>query len=178
MLEQFSSDLTRAASEGELDSLVGRADELDLVLQALAGRNRNSVVLIGEAGVGKTAIVEGLALLVAGGDAPPFLAEKGILALDLGRMAAGANPAQFATRINALVKELSESHNPILFVRELTTLVGIEAGGSLDAVNILRPALSRGEVQVITEASAADYQAVLQRVPWFAGCCRTVKCLL
>ncbi len=175
MLEQFSSDLTRAAVETELDPLVGRADELQAVLHALGSRNRNSVVLIGEAGVGKTAIVEGLALWIAAGNAPPFVADKCIFALDLGRMAAGANPAQFATRINALIKELIESHNPILFVRELTTLVGLGMAGALDAVNILRPALSRGQIQCITEATAADYEATLQKIPWFASCSRTVR---
>ena len=175
MLEQFCSDLTRAALENELDPLIGREDELQAVLHALGGRNRNSVVLIGEAGVGKTAIVEGLALWIAAGNAPPFLDDKRILTLDLGRMAAGANQAQFAARMNSLVHELAESHNPILFIRELTTLVGVGLGGSLDAVNILRPALGRGAVQFITEGTTVDYEATLQNIPWFASCSRTVR---
>ncbi len=174
MLEQFSSDLTRAALDNDLDSLIGRADELQAVLHILGCRNRNSVVLIGESGVGKTAIVEGLALWIAAGTAPPFLANKRILTLDLGRMAAGANPAQFGVRMNSLVKELAEAHSPIIFIRELTTLVGLGMGGSLDAVNILRPALGRGEVQFITEGTAPDYEAAVQKVPWFASCSRTV----
>jgi ATP-dependent Clp protease ATP-binding subunit ClpC len=175
LLEEFSSDLTRAALDNELDPLIGRTDELQAVLHALGGRNRNSVVLLGEAGVGKTAIVDGLALWIAAGNASPFLADKRLLAIDMGRMAAGANHAQFASRMNALVKELTESHNPILFIRELTTLVRPGSGGSLDALNLLRPALSRGEVQCITEAATADYEATLHNIPWFASCSRTVS---
>ena len=175
LLAAFSRNLTDSALNDELHPLVGRADEMQAVLHALGSRNRNSVVLIGDSGVGKTAIVEGLAQRIADGDAPPCLTDERIIEFDLSRMAAGTSRAQFAERMNTVVKELTESGSPILFVRELTTLVGLGLGGSLDAINVLRPALAQDEVQLITEATTTEYQDAVQRIPWFASCSRTVS---
>ena len=144
LLAEFSRDLTQAALEGQLDPLVGRDREVERVMQILCRRTKNNPVLIGEPGVGKTAIVEGLAQRIADGDVPPFLADKRILSLDLSLIVAGTKyRGQFEERLKTIMKELMESQNAIVFIDELHTLVGAgSAEGSLDAANILKPALS------------------------------------
>jgi len=151
LLSEFSRDLTQAAMDTQLDPLVGRESELERVIQILCRRTKNNPVLIGEAGVGKTAIVEGLAQRIADGEVPSFLADKRILALDLSLIVAGTKyRGQFEERLKTIMKELMESQNAIIFIDELHTLVGAgSAEGSLDAANILKPALSRGEIQCI-----------------------------
>ena len=137
--------------DSQLDPLVGRENELERVVQILCRRTKNNPVLIGEPGVGKTAIVEGLAQRIADGEVPSFLADKRILALDLSLIVAGTKyRGQFEERLKTIMKELMESQNCIIFIDELHTLVGAgSAEGSLDAANILKPALSRGEIQCI-----------------------------
>jgi ATP-dependent Clp protease ATP-binding subunit ClpC len=151
LLSEFSRDLTQAAMDTQLDPLVGRESELERVIQILCRRTKNNPVLIGEAGVGKTAIVEGLAQRITDGEVPSFLADKRILALDLSLIVAGTKyRGQFEERLKTIMKELMESQNAIIFIDELHTLVGAgSAEGSLDAANILKPALSRGEIQCI-----------------------------
>src|SRR5207245_384795 len=151
LLSEFSRDLTEAAARGALDPLVGRDDELARIVQVLCRRTRNNPVLIGEPGVGKTALVEGLANKIVQGDVPVYLAEKRILALDISLIVAGTKyRGQFEERLKTIMRELTESHNIIIFIDELHTLVGAgSAEGSLDAANILKPALSRGEIQCI-----------------------------
>ena len=146
LLAEFSRDLTQAAMDAQLDPLVGRDGEVDRVIQILCRRTKNNPVLIGEPGVGKTAIVEGLAQRIADGEVPSFLAEKKILALDLSLVVAGTKyRGQFEERLKTIMKELMENQNSIIFIDELHTLVGAgSAEGSLDAANILKPALSRG----------------------------------
>ena len=144
LLAEFSRDLTQAALEGQLDPLVGRDKEVERVIQILCRRTKNNPVLIGEPGVGKTAIVEGLAQRIADSDVPPFLADKRILSLDLSLIVAGTKyRGQFEERLKTIMKELMESQNSIVFIDELHTLVGAgSAEGSLDAANILKPALA------------------------------------
>ena len=147
LLAEFSRDLTEAAMKNQLDPLVGRDYELERVQQVLCRRTKNNAVLIGEPGVGKTAIVEGLAQKIMYGDVPHFLADKRILALDISLIVAGTKyRGQFEERLKAIMKELTENPSIIVFIDELHTLVGAgSAEGSLDAANILKPALSRGE---------------------------------
>ncbi len=165
LLAEFSRDLTQAAMEGQLDPLIGRESELERVVQILCRRTKNNPVLIGEPGVGKTAIVEGLAQRIADGGVPAFLAEKRILALDLSLIVAGTKyRGQFEERLKTIMKELMESQNAIIFIDELHTLVGAgSAEGSLDAANILKPALSRGEIQCIGATTPAEYRKSIER---------------
>jgi ATP-dependent Clp protease ATP-binding subunit ClpC len=165
LLAEFSRDLTQAAMENQLDPLVGRDGELDRSIQILCRRTKNNPVLIGEPGVGKTAIVEGLAQKIADGDVPSFLADKRILALDLSLIVAGTKyRGQFEERLKTIMKELMESQNCIIFIDELHTLVGAgSAEGSLDAANILKPALSRGEIQCIGATTPAEYRKSIEK---------------
>src|SRR5665811_2065519 len=165
LLAEFSRDLTQAAMDGSLDPLIGRDFELERVVQILCRRTKNNPVLIGEPGVGKTAIVEGLAQRIAEGDVPSFLAEKRILALDLSLIVAGTKyRGQFEERLKTIMKELMESQNSIIFIDELHTLVGAgSAEGSLDAANILKPALSRGEIQCIGATTPAEYRKSIEK---------------
>src|SRR5579885_2228467 len=165
LLSEFSRDLTQAALEGQLDPLVGRENELERVVQILCRRTKNNPVLIGEPGVGKTAIVEGLAERIADGNVPSFLADKRILALDLSLIVAGTKyRGQFEERLKTIMKELMEAQNAIIFIDELHTLVGAgSAEGSLDAANILKPALSRGEIQCIGATTPAEYRKSIER---------------
>ncbi|MEY4166220.1 MAG: hypothetical protein RIR52_44 [Acidobacteriota bacterium] len=164
-LAEFCQDLTEAALEGKLDPLVGRQDEIERVLQVLCRRTKNNPVLIGEPGVGKTAIVEGLACRIVAGDVPPFLADKRILALDLGLVVAGTKyRGQFEERMKTIMRELMENPRCIVFIDELHTLVGAgSAEGSLDAANILKPALSRGEVQCIGATTPGEYRKSIEK---------------
>jgi ATP-dependent Clp protease ATP-binding subunit ClpC len=165
LLAEFSRDLTQAATDGQLDPLVGRENELERAIQILCRRTKNNPVLIGEPGVGKTAIVEGLAQRIADGDVPPFLADKRILSLDLSLIVAGTKyRGQFEERLKTIMKELMESQNSIIFIDELHTLVGAgSAEGSLDAANILKPALSRGEIQCIGATTPGEYRKSVEK---------------
>jgi ATP-dependent Clp protease ATP-binding subunit ClpC len=165
LLAEFSRDLTQAAIDGMLDPLIGRDGELDRVVQILCRRTKNNPVLIGEPGVGKTAIVEGLAQRIADGDVPSFLSDKRILALDLSLIVAGTKyRGQFEERLKTIMKELMENQNAIIFIDELHTLVGAgSAEGSLDAANILKPALSRGEIQCIGATTPAEYRKSIEK---------------
>ncbi len=165
MLAEFSRDLTQSAADQQLDPLVGRDVEVDRVIQILCRRTKNNPVLIGEPGVGKTAIVEGLAQKIADGEVPSFLADKRVLALDLSLIVAGTKyRGQFEERLKTIMKELMENQNSIVFIDELHTLVGAgSAEGSLDAANILKPALSRGEVQCIGATTPAEYRKSIEK---------------
>jgi ATP-dependent Clp protease ATP-binding subunit ClpC len=165
LLAEFSRDLTEAAVKNQLDPLVGRAAELERVQQVLCRRTKNNAVLIGEPGVGKTAIVEGLAQKIVCGDVPHFLADKRILALDISLIVAGTKyRGQFEERLKAIMKELTENPNIIVFIDELHTLVGAgSAEGSLDAANILKPALSRGEIRCIGATTPAEYRKYIEK---------------
>ena len=151
--------------DNQLDPLVGRDSELERVIQILCRRTKNNPVLIGEPGVGKTAIVEGLAQRIADGEVPSFLADKRILALDLSLIVAGTKyRGQFEERLKTIMKELMESQNSIIFIDELHTLVGAgSAEGSLDAANILKPALSRGEIQCIGATTPGEYRKSIEK---------------
>ena len=165
ILAEFSRDLTQAALDNQLDPLVGRDAEVDRVIQILCRRTKNNPVLIGEPGVGKTAIVEGLAQRISDGDVPSFLADKRVLGLDLSLIVAGTKyRGQFEERLKTIMKELMESQNSIIFIDELHTLVGAgSAEGSLDAANILKPALSRGEIQCIGATTPAEYRKSIEK---------------
>ncbi len=165
LLGEFSRDLTQAAMDNQLDPLVGREQELERVVQILCRRTKNNPVLIGEPGVGKTAIVEGLAQRIADGEVPSFLSDKRILALDLSLIVAGTKyRGQFEERLKTIMKELMESQNCIIFIDELHTLVGAgSAEGSLDAANILKPALSRGEIQCIGATTPGEYRKSIEK---------------
>ena len=165
LLAEFSRDLTQSALDTQLDPLIGRESELERVIQILCRRTKNNPVLIGEPGVGKTAIVEGLAQRVSDGNVPSFLAEKRILALDLSLIVAGTKyRGQFEERLKNIMKELMEAQNALIFIDELHTLVGAgSAEGSLDAANILKPALSRGEIQCIGATTPAEYRKSIEK---------------
>ncbi|HUY12906.1 MAG TPA: ATP-dependent Clp protease ATP-binding subunit [Terriglobia bacterium] len=165
LLAEFSRDLTQAAVESQLDPLVGRENELERSIQILCRRTKNNPVLIGEPGVGKTAIVEGLAQRIADGNVPSFLADKRILALDLSLIVAGTKyRGQFEERLKTIMKELMDAQNAIIFIDELHTLVGAgSAEGSLDAANILKPALSRGEIQCIGATTPGEYRKSIEK---------------
>ena len=165
LLAEFSRDLTDSAMKGELDPLVGREVELERVQQVLCRRTKNNAVFIGEPGVGKTAIVEGLAQKIARGDVPHFLGDKCLLALDISLIVAGTKyRGQFEERLKAIMKELTENQNIIVFIDELHTLVGAgSAEGSLDAANILKPALSRGEIRCIGATTPAEYRKYIEK---------------
>src|SRR6266699_2543065 len=165
LLSEFSRDLTQAAMDGVLDPLVGRDSEIDRVIQILCRRTKNNPVLIGDPGVGKTAIVEGLAQRIVDGEVPSFLADKRILVLDLSLIVAGTKyRGQFEERLKTIMKELVDNPNTVVFIDELHTLVGAgSAEGSLDAANSLKPALSRGEIQCIGATTPAEYRKSIEK---------------
>src|SRR5216117_1119670 len=165
LLSEFSRDLTQAAMDGILDPLVGRDAEIDRVIQILCRRTKNNPVLIGDPGVGKTAIVEGLAQRIVDGEVPSFLSDKRILVLDLSLIVAGTKyRGQFEERLKTIMKELVDNPNTVVFIDELHTLVGAgSAEGSLDAANILKPALSRGEIQCIGATTPAEYRKSIEK---------------
>ncbi len=164
-LAEFSRDLTDAASQNQLDPLIGRENEIERLVQILCRRTKNNPVLIGEPGVGKTAIVEGLAQRIVNDQVPPFLAGKRILALDLSLVVAGTKyRGQFEERLKTIMRELVENPQFIVFIDELHTLVGAgSAEGSLDAANILKPALSRGELQCIGATTPAEFRKTIEK---------------
>ena len=165
ILMEFSRDLTEAAGSGSLDPLIGREREIERVIQILCRRTKNNPVLIGEPGVGKTAIVEGLAKKIVSGEVPSMLADKRLLALDISLIVAGTKyRGQFEERLKAIMKELLENPNFVIFIDELHTLVGAgSAEGSLDAANILKPALSRGEIQCIGATPPFEYRRSIEK---------------
>jgi ATP-dependent Clp protease ATP-binding subunit ClpC len=164
-LAEFTRDLTVDAAEGRLDPLVGREPELERIIEILCRRTKNNPVLIGESGVGKTAIVEGLAQRIVDKNVPTFLENKRILALDLSLVVAGTKyRGQFEERLKKIMAELKESEENIVFIDELHTLVGAgSAEGTLDAANILKPALSRGEIQCIGATTPGEYRKTIER---------------
>ncbi|HDL60214.1 MAG TPA: ATP-dependent Clp protease ATP-binding subunit [candidate division WOR-3 bacterium] len=164
-LENYSLNLTQLAREGKLDPVIGREREIERVLQILSRRKKNNPVLIGEPGVGKTAIVEGIAQRIAEGKVPDALLDKRILALDLAAVVAGTKyRGQFEERLKAIVNEAQESSDVILFIDELHTVVGAGAAeGALDASNILKPALARGLVQVIGATTLEEYRKYIEK---------------
>jgi ATP-dependent Clp protease ATP-binding subunit ClpC len=164
-LAEFSRDLTDDAANDKLDPLVGREAEIERVVQILCRRTKNNPVLIGEPGVGKTAIVEGLAQRIVRGDVPSFLENKRILSLDLSLIVAGTKyRGQFEERLKQIMRELVENPQYVVFIDELHTLVGAgSAEGSLDAANILKPALSRGEIQCIGATTPAEFRKSIEK---------------
>ena len=164
-LDSFGRDLTELAKNGDLDPVIGRAAEIERAIQVLCRRTKNNPVLLGEAGVGKTAIVEGFAQLVVSGEVPEILSEKRIVVLDLAMMVAGTKyRGQFEERIKAVMNEVRRAKNTILFIDELHTLVGAGgAEGAIDAANVLKPALARGEIQCIGATTLDEYRKYIEK---------------
>jgi ATP-dependent Clp protease ATP-binding subunit ClpC len=164
-LDEFGRDLTQLAQAGQLDPVIGRADEIERVLQILSRRSKNNPVLIGEAGVGKTAIVEGLAQRIIQSEVPDNLLSRRVIALDLGSLVAGTKyRGQFEERLKVVMKEIVQAGNIIIFIDELHTLVGAGAAeGSIDASNMLKPALSRGEIQCIGATTLDEYRKHIEK---------------
>ena len=164
-LDSFGRDLTELARQNKLDPVIGRENEIERVTQILVRRTKNNPVLLGEAGVGKTAIVEGLAQMVIEGDVPELLQERRIVVLDLAMMVAGTKyRGQFEERIKAVMNEVRRAKNTILFIDELHTLVGAGgAEGAIDASNVLKPALSRGEIQCIGATTLDEYRKYIEK---------------
>ena len=163
-LDKFGRDLTQAAKNGEIDPVIGREKEIQRVIQILSRRTKNNPVLIGEPGVGKTAVAEGLALEIAKGNVPEILKDKRVVSLDLTGMVAGAKyRGDFEERIKAAIDEVKKSMNTILFIDELHTIVGAGAAeGSADAANILKPSLARGDFQVIGATTLNEYRKYIE----------------
>ena len=165
LLDQFGRNLTKQASEGKLDPVVGRQTEIERVMQILSRRTKNNPVLIGEPGVGKTAVVEGLAQRISGGQVPELLKGKQIYTLDLAALVAGSKyRGEFEERLKKVMKEITQRGDIILFIDELHNLVGAGAAeGAIDAASILKPALARGELQTIGATTLDEYRKYLER---------------
>ncbi len=164
-LDSFGRDLTELAREGSLDPVIGRANEIERLVQILCRRTKNNPVLLGEAGVGKTAIVEGLAQKIISGDVPDILSDRRLVVLDLAMMVAGTKyRGQFEERIKAVMNEVRRAKNVMLFIDELHTLVGAGgAEGAIDASNVLKPALARGEIQCIGATTFDEYRKYIEK---------------
>ena len=164
-LDHFCRDLTQLAAENQLDPTIGRAKEIERVMEILARRKKNNPVLIGEPGVGKTAIVEGLALLIANGQCPDVLRDHRVLSLDMAAVIAGTKyRGQFEERLKAVMNEIAQNKNIILFIDELHTLVGAGAAeGAIDASNMLKPALARGELQCVGASTLNEYRKYIEK---------------
>lgn len=164
-MEQYSRDLTALAREGKLDPVVGRNEEIRRVIQILSRRTKNNPCLVGEPGVGKTAVVEGLAARIVAGDVPFTVQNKRVLTLDLSGMVAGSKyRGEFEERIKKVLKEVTEDGNIILFLDELHTIIGAGgAEGAIDASNIMKPSLARGEIQLIGATTIAEYRKYIEK---------------
>ncbi len=165
VLDNFSRDLNRLAKEGKIDPVVGRDKEVKRIAQILSRKKKNNAVIVGEAGVGKSALVEKLALLITNGDCPSNLIDKRIVSLDLTSLVAGTKyRGQFEERIKAILHELQENTDVIVFIDELHTMVGAgNASGSMDAANILKPALARGEIQCIGATTFDEFKKHIEK---------------
>ena len=165
LLEEFSFDITKAARESRLDPLVGREEEIARVIQILGRRRKNNPMLVGEPGVGKSAIVEGIALKIAAGDVPPTLKGKSIYSIDMGSVVAGTKyRGDFEKRLKSIIAEASSREDVILFIDEFHTIVGAGGtSGSLDAANMLKPALARGEVQCIGATTLEEFRKIVEK---------------
>src|SRR5437660_2188787 len=165
-LEKFGRDLTELAEQGKLDPVIGRDDEIRRVIQVLSRRTKNNPVLIGEPGVGKTAIVEGLAQRIVTGDVPDSLRDRRVIALDIGGLVAGSKyRGEFEDRLKAVLKEISEAQGTIiLFIDELHTIVGAGgAEGAVDASNLLKPMLARGELRAVGATTLDEYRKHIEK---------------
>ncbi len=164
-LAKYSTDMTQRAAEGRIDPVIGREDEIERIMQILGRRTKNNPCLIGEPGVGKTAIVEGLAQKIIAGDVPPRMAGARLLTLDLAGMLAGAKyRGEFEERLKSLIEEVRQSGNTILFLDEVHTVIGAGSSeGSVDASNILKPSLARGEIQLIGATTISEYRKYIEK---------------
>ena len=167
VLDQYSRDLTELAADGELDPIIGRNDEIDRILQILSRRTKNNPCLIGEPGVGKTAITEGLAQRIVLGAVPPTIQGKRVVTLDMASMVAGSKyRGEFEERIKKVIQEVANSRDILLFIDELHTIIGAGgAEGAMDASNILKPSLSRGEIQLIGATTVEEYRKYIEKDP-------------
>ena len=164
-LNSFSRDLTKLAREGKLDPVIGRESEIQRVVQILSRRTKNNPCLIGEPGVGKTAVVEGLAQMIAGGNVPETIADRRVMTLDLSGMVAGSKyRGEFEERIKKVISEVTEDGNVLLFLDEIHTIIGAGgAEGAIDASNILKPSLARGEIQLIGATTREEYRKYIEK---------------